>query len=411
MQIVVPQVVVKEAVGKFRAKANRARDHLSEVRVPLDVDALCSQYEDSLREALSVIGATTPPDVCIDVDTLVHRATMRMKPFNSAGNGFRDTIVWAHAKSNVEAGSQVVLISEDKGFGDDRDGVRHLDSDLAGELSDPACVTVFASIRDYLKSLPPRVIETSESDIQVAVTAIQAIIDDDEAQVETNLAIALQSATTVVSGQETAVVRIVEVGPLLDIDGIDARPHPARDGQFLVVMDVLGDLIANVEWSIDEVTSESRRSINLPGIYMRVGASYDPLTGRLDEFNADPVELDWNFIRIAMTRRNPLPGQQTLLDLLLDTHGHRSMESIRGQGNFYPTGSESWSRDFARSVSGGAGPAAMANETLDSIDFDKLEGNQARDLLRRVLREVGETPIRYLRESSDADEAGDGDDA
>lgn len=380
LQIVVPQVVVKEAVGKFRAKANLALGHLSEIKVPLDVDLLCSQYEDSLRAALSGIGATMPPDVCIDVDTLVHRATMRMKPFNSAGNGFRDTIVWAHAKSRAEAGSQVVLISGDKGFGIDHDGVRRLDADLADELSDPSSVTVFSSIRDYLKSLPLRDGDEPDADTQAAVAAIQAIIDDDVAQVEINVAIALQSATTVVSGRESTVVEIVEVGPLIDIDGVDARPHPDQDGRFRAVLNVFGDVMANVEWSIDEKTSEARRAIDLQGVYMRVGATYDPQTGCLDEFIADPVELDWNHVRNSMMMGSSLPGQLTLLDALLETHGHRTIESLRGQGNFYPSGTDSWARRLARSMSSDAAEAAQ---------------------VRRRLEKLGETPIRDARKAND----------
>jgi hypothetical protein len=52
----------------------------------------------------------------ISHEELVYRAVNRKPPFDSKGGGYRDSLVWANVRELAAEGSEVVLISADRGF-------------------------------------------------------------------------------------------------------------------------------------------------------------------------------------------------------------------------------------------------------------------------------------------------------
>jgi hypothetical protein len=107
-RIVVPEIVVREVVGRYRAElaavSDRAKNVVTDLRrlrlgTPsleiADIDQVVAGYERGLRETLADARAQVvdPP---VDVLFLTNRAIARRRPFNDKGAGFRDAAIWEH---------------------------------------------------------------------------------------------------------------------------------------------------------------------------------------------------------------------------------------------------------------------------------------------------------------------------
>lgn len=133
--LVVPELVVREVVNKWRELVDKERDRLqSAVRelvkyditvvVPTDEerDALAGVMEAKLREELSAPGVLVADFPTTPHERFVSRALARRQPFDRAGkDGYRDALLW-ETVVELAGEHEVVLVSRDARAFADGDG-------------------------------------------------------------------------------------------------------------------------------------------------------------------------------------------------------------------------------------------------------------------------------------------------
>jgi hypothetical protein len=207
--LVVPELVVREAVGRYRdavaaasekartASADLLRLGLEGSAADINIDAATTSYEDQLRRSIDDAGGVVAEPPAINVLDLADRAIARRRPFDQKGGGFRDALLWAHVLATLSTGgSETVLVSADRSAFSDVG----TPGDLATELKDEVrargyvlglashidAVTLFESITDYLEA-------TGVED--PAITArINEIVEAEHAQLHENISVALEGA-------------------------------------------------------------------------------------------------------------------------------------------------------------------------------------------------------------------------
>lgn len=161
IQLVVPDVVLRETARHWEAEAIEAvkianrkiggiknsRERLAELGVdgsslvdstPVTAEPDRAQFEQERRDKLVPLGVDirpVPDDVTIE--TVLERDLARRKPFNKAGKGFRDTLVWETAKQIVmesDAGDKIFLVTDNSNDYCEPSGA--LAPDLLAEVED-----------------------------------------------------------------------------------------------------------------------------------------------------------------------------------------------------------------------------------------------------------------------------------
>lgn len=195
-QLIVPEVVVREVVGQYRAEltktieeATRLTNSMRRLRVrapswtDIEIEATVSGYEQGLRESLEGARARIEEPL-VDVLDLADRAIARRRPFNDKGAGFRDAAVWEHVvhAASVRVPRPVAFISNDGGFGPD--GGLHADllEDLEGRGS--GTVRRYRTVDDYIRSMG-----VSDAGLMAEVGEL---VEEESAQVGTNIRHALE---------------------------------------------------------------------------------------------------------------------------------------------------------------------------------------------------------------------------
>ncbi|MGW4117074.1 PIN domain-containing protein [Nocardia sp. NPDC004711] len=138
-QVVVPEVAVVETVNMMRVEWEKTLAavevlHVGEFglsglqqEMAEKIRTYIDEYEQSVRDRLSELGALVVPPPAIDYTDIVHRAVYRRKPYGTKENpdGFRDAVVWhtllSVAKDNPD--EQVWLVSNNTGDFGPEDGV------------------------------------------------------------------------------------------------------------------------------------------------------------------------------------------------------------------------------------------------------------------------------------------------
>jgi hypothetical protein len=128
IRLVVPEVVIREAVGCFqraledrldkcRSAARNLRDltRTELAAVDMEIAGSTGAYETHLRATLSDAHALLTPLPEIDISSLVDRAVGRRRPFDDSGSGFRDSLLWEAVVLEVldDAEAEVALVSND----------------------------------------------------------------------------------------------------------------------------------------------------------------------------------------------------------------------------------------------------------------------------------------------------------
>jgi hypothetical protein len=168
--LVVPEVVVREVVGRFTTEVAKWRNQLAEARRRLArlmgepplieawpaEEVLGANYESLLRERLINAGALIAPIPGVQLSELVDRAIRRLVPFNEKGNGFRDALIWESVVDSAWSAAQVVLISNDSSAFAESSRSAELHGDLKAELEQRGCrgtVLLVASVVGFLDLL------------------------------------------------------------------------------------------------------------------------------------------------------------------------------------------------------------------------------------------------------------------
>ncbi len=151
LRIIVPEVVVVEAIAGYRRRVAEAQvglqrwgdKHarplalgLAQKAAEAELEEAASSYSARLHEALNDLNATViePPDVAHRV--LVERAAARRRPCDANGDGYRDTLNWLTllGLASEYQDEQIVWVSDNsKDFGSDDEVGLH--QDLVAELA------------------------------------------------------------------------------------------------------------------------------------------------------------------------------------------------------------------------------------------------------------------------------------
>jgi hypothetical protein len=398
VRLVVPEVVIKEAVARHREQLQPVENSLRKLHVPFDIDLTSAEYESKLRSELAASGALTPREDVVDAPQLVDRATKRIPPFNSAGNGFRDTIVWFHVLQEAAGGGQVVLVSGDKkafaGESEGTTGLRPALDEEAAIVAGPGRVSLLATVEDVLKEFENEEGEPSDPALEAATKAILEIISDDQSQIDANISYSLEGSTALVSGIDDASITIVSVSPPIAIGSVRAVHSSSIDQLFIAVIEFSAQLVVDVEWQTGETSAESRKGVKLSAVPMSVEASFDAAEGELGGFSGSPVEVEWRTIEAAMLAesRSVIPGQL----LLSDSPGLLSADA---KATILETMRTTRMEDLPN-----YSPAATRREWLRGIEGTTMRQVRNQEVAASVVEEV----FRVLREkNSDQDLAAD----
>ncbi|MEW1819991.1 PIN domain-containing protein [Arthrobacter sp. NPDC080031] len=130
--VAVPKIVVIEIaqrikavadadVEKIRALAKRGPDsiattleHAAAMRASMAEDILDSKFAELQDDGIVILETPNPTH-----DDIASRAAMRVRPFNNAGNGYRDTVHWFSVleAARVSMHGETVWVSNDNCFG------------------------------------------------------------------------------------------------------------------------------------------------------------------------------------------------------------------------------------------------------------------------------------------------------
>jgi hypothetical protein len=133
--LVVPELVVREVVNKWREFVDKEVDRLAapvrelekyEISVPVpsaaELEDLAAGVESSLRAALSGAGIVVAGFPRTSHEFVVSRALARRQPFDGAGkDGYRDVLLW-ETVVDLARDHEVVLVSRDARAFADADG-------------------------------------------------------------------------------------------------------------------------------------------------------------------------------------------------------------------------------------------------------------------------------------------------
>jgi len=298
LRVIVPEVVVREAVGKFRRTVEeRLTKHTAAVRdlrrlgigigdgsVP-DATQASAGYEAELRQRLAGAGAEVPAVPSVDILRLVDNAIARKKPFDERGSGFRDALIWSTVMevggSWVVAAPLIAFVTGNTKDFCGEDG-HSLADDLAEELeaAGRAVVRVYKSIEDFVLS--------GITDDPVLYQRVQSLVEDDAAQIASNIEMALRLAEIDVL-DAIATVTVTDVSDVrVQLSRVGSLDESSPDA--LVELDA----VAHVELEIYAFRSQDDHEIGgVFGTELQFGATarFDQATGELCDLDVSGVSI------------------------------------------------------------------------------------------------------------------------
>lgn len=296
-QVVVPEVVVREVVGRFTehleastkqvVDSGRTLDDLlrrsggfsGRVKAnDLDVEDWVRGYETALRRVLEESSVSVSSIPQIDIDDFVDRAIYRRRPFNEAGSGFRDCLIWMGFQLEVKAQPDVegVLISADhKAFWDSGSTGLHLD--LVSELESlgvAAPVTLYESVADFVKA-------QQIGDAHIVAGVLRKVTGAQEQLREwASSALVGRSLTPDgFLGIEAVVKEVLNATVIFrSVSGVTG------DGSELLLVNFLIKASAVIAWRFDATTLATELDSR---IFTSATATFDLDTGAFADFNLD----------------------------------------------------------------------------------------------------------------------------
>lgn len=128
LDLVVPDLAIKEAANKHREQAEKAARGLDkaladlsrlEVKVgrigPVNPDGASQAYAARLRRSLAAARARVSSTVDVPHERLIRRALERRKPFSESGAGYRDALLWEGVVAEACADRALYFCTKDTG--------------------------------------------------------------------------------------------------------------------------------------------------------------------------------------------------------------------------------------------------------------------------------------------------------
>jgi hypothetical protein len=297
IQLVVPELVVKESVGRYRAALAEALERLTtaeadlsrlgvELSVPdVSTEEQIGRHDATLRARVLGAGGLIPELPAIQLSHLVDKAIGRTRPFDQQGNGFRDALLWEHVLALLDQFEPVVLITNDRAAFHESKEQLGLAPALAGEVVGKGypvgSVVVYPDLGAYLKAIGTYDPKT--------YAAVAEVIAADEAQVATNLEVALGRANIELRDGHGRIV-IEQAHEPVSVSLVDVS---ALDDQKVALVTLEGDadLDLYVEWwdGTEPDTGSTTKTVTYTA-----NATFDAETGLLDDFSVGilSVEID-----------------------------------------------------------------------------------------------------------------------
>lgn len=166
--LVVPQLALREAVGAWKRELTSELGKLRDARrellklapthkwnLPrLDRHQAADDLLAQLSAALTTAGVEIPGTPDADHEGLIDRAINRRQPFDKAGSGYRDALLWQIARECADEGNDVLLVSNDpKAFAQDRKQGGPLAEALADEVTGAGSVRLVSDPREAIAQL------------------------------------------------------------------------------------------------------------------------------------------------------------------------------------------------------------------------------------------------------------------
>lgn len=291
--MVIPELVVREVVGRYRAeltttteKARTVDNELTRLGVPIltpaiNLNAAVADYEHALRAAIDEANGKVerPPNVTI-LD-LADRAIGRKRPFDAKGGGFRDAVVWEHVVGMlVKPWEHAALVTNDNAF-------KEPNGELAVELRDELeergfnrdAVTVAATIADYLR--------ISGTDDPEALDQVAVAVESEQDQITASVRSLLRGADAEPMDESAATIA-VEPRDWVRVVVEKATAHETADNLLLVDLDVAADVDLFIEaWEPIRATLVARDIV-----HVSASATFDKQHRVLDNISLGTIGVD-----------------------------------------------------------------------------------------------------------------------
>ena len=288
IELVVPEIVVREVVGKYARAAKALSKDLRNLQMPFDLDESVASYESQLRKRLKEAKSQTLETDSVEILELVDRAVARRRPFDDEGNGFRDTVIWMQVLNLVSTDARVHFISSDSAFYAGKGTERHLKQELAEEAEAAGgSVSWFYELGDLLASIGKG--PTDEKD-RVAEADVLQILREDSELLLNGLHDAATQSRLIVDDEETGASRIGEFLPPMRVLDVSVRQYPdSGDANEFYVSIQFGGGIRIETVRHKHQSFESAEVVELDHMVFWVSADYS--NGKLSDFELDPIQL------------------------------------------------------------------------------------------------------------------------
>jgi hypothetical protein len=201
LQLVVPELVLREAANKFREMAaERAREYDKavsglarlgmQVKAKPDPDpaAAAVRYDANLRRTLRDINATIAALPDVTHDALLTKTLARRKPFRDGDAGYRDALLWETAMEQAKEHGELILCTMNtRDFAEAGEGDIGLGPDLAAELQAAGLPPTAISLEVNLKALVERLVSVEAVAVNEVERALPLHYVDLSEQIEAQI--------------------------------------------------------------------------------------------------------------------------------------------------------------------------------------------------------------------------------
>lgn len=166
IEVLVPRVVMEEAVNQFRREVEKRSSEIAKNIEALkrylpdptgigwsgfDAEAATKDYSDRLGRRIGELGASVVEYTNFPHSGILKRAMERRKPFSETGKGYQDTLIWESVLLHSEERRKIILITGNTHDFCDKSGALHADlaRDLITKGLDPDSVSVCQTISDF----------------------------------------------------------------------------------------------------------------------------------------------------------------------------------------------------------------------------------------------------------------------
>ncbi len=267
VQLLIPQVVIDEVVGKFHSSAKEilvqaekvniqserlfAKKHFPETE-KLEIDELSKQYRKFLQKSLENVGAVILPYPRVGHKKIARRAIQHRKPFKENGTGYRDTLIWFSILDHIKLeGEQIILITKNiKDFGE-----QAIFPDLREDLETfglaEDSVTIINSLEQFNSThVIPRLEQLKEMIRKFDTGSIEEFSIEDWIKTSLKNELEAYELGDVFVGIEQghADIRISELKNVNKIKFDDVRLLPSGDLLVFVTSNVTADIMIDATW-------------------------------------------------------------------------------------------------------------------------------------------------------------------